>query len=346
LATSNIVDIPVSDLVNKGYNIIGKYVCRRTESDQFNPQGKLDVVGQVGDIDGNTLKLIDTEGITEIDSSLAFLEPRLESFHDVVNLYYGENAGRLMKQLSDLRQPINTAKEKLSLIKKTVDLLKNKAIVLGELNISFGNVLEQTDKRFPNKVITDRPNLLFGAQGRNSGSVPDLGITSHGPYMYLHNERNSPVIAVVCEAQYIGRVEQFLNLLKNGFPAEMWTNNKRSNPFPNGLIGKYRISNVRFEYEVCSDPSPQAYKNATEKILSRLPTTPDLAIVQVKEDFMGLYGDANPYFVCKSNFMMAGVPTQSIRIEKIQTPGENIAYLLNTISLAIYAKLDGTVTLP
>jgi hypothetical protein len=223
-----------------------------------------------------------------------------------------------------------------------MDTLKSKAIVLGELNISFGNVLEQTDQRFPNRVITERPNLLFGAQGRNNNSVPDVGVTSHGPYMYLHNERNSPVIAVICEAQYMGRVEQFLNLLKNGYPAEMWTNGKRFNPFPNGLIGKYRLANVRFEYENCLDSSPQAYREATRRILGRLPTTPDLAIVQVKEDFMHLYGNENPYFVSKASFMMAGIPTQAIRIEKIQTPSENIAYLLNTISLAIYAKLDGT----
>jgi hypothetical protein len=342
LSTSNIIDVPVSDLHRKGYSLIGKYICKKSESDQYNPQGRLEVVGQVSDIDGNILKLIDSESITEIDSTQAFLEPRLENFYDVLALYYGENAIKLIKQLANLRQPINTAKEKLSLIKRTVDILKSKTIILGQLNISFGNVLEQSDKRFPNKVVTERPNLLFGAQGRNNGSVPDVGITNHGPFMYLHNERNSPVIAVVCEAQYRGRIEQFLNLLKNGFPAELWTNSKRPNPFPNGLIGKYRLANVRFEYENCVDASSQAYTDAARKILSRLPSTPDMAIVQVKEDFMRLYGNENPYFVSKASFMMAGVPTQSIRIEKIQTPSENTAYLLNTISLAIYAKLDGT----
>ncbi|MBM3179443.1 MAG: hypothetical protein FJZ86_03725 [Chloroflexi bacterium] len=341
LATSNIIDIPISDLQDKGYDVIGKYVCKRLESDQENSQGKLETVGQVSSIDGNSLKLIDTEGATEIESSHAYLEPRLENFHDVINLYYGNKAAQVIDQLNHLRRPINTAKEKLALIKKTVDLLKNKPIVLGELGLSFGNVIESTDKRFPNRITAERPNLLFGAQGRNNGSVPDLGITNFGPYMYLHNERNSPVIAVVCEAQYKGRVEQFLNLLRSGYPAEMWTNNKRSNPFPNGLIGKYRLSNIRFEYEVCSDSSPRAYIEATEKLLNRLPSSPDLAIVQIKEDFIHLYGDTNPYFVSKSTFMMAGVPTQSIQIEKIQSPGEDVAYLLNTISLAIYAKLDG-----
>lgn len=342
LATSNVIDIPVSILRAKGFNVIGKYVCKRTDSDQFNSQGRLEVVGQVSDIsDKGILKLIDSEIVAEIDESQAFLEPRQENLQDVINLYYGANAPSILKQLKGLRDPISTAKEKLALVKKTVELLRKKEIVLGNVNILFGNMLEQTDKRFPNKILTARPKLLFGAQGRDNDSVPDLGITQHGPYMYLHNERNTPVIAVVCEAQYKGRVEQFLNLLKSGFPAEMWTNQKRSNPFPYGMVGKYRLSNIRFEYEVCSDSSPQAYKSAVEKILNRLPSTPDLAIVQVKEDFSRFYGNANPYFVCKSTFMMAGVPTQSIRIDKIQSPNENVAYLLNTISLAIYAKLDG-----
>jgi argonaute-like protein implicated in RNA metabolism and viral defense len=39
--------------------------------------------------------------------------------------------------------------------------------------------------------------------------------------------------------------------------------------------------------------------------------------------------------------MGAGVPIQAITIELIETPGTNLAYVLNTISLAMYAKLDG-----
>jgi len=342
LATSNLIDIPISELISRGYDPSGKYVCKRTESDLDNPQGKLETIGQVSEITNGVLKLVDSEGVTEIASQAAFLEPRLENMTDVINLYYGAKAQLLLDQLKKLRQPINAATEKLALIKKTIGVLRDRSITIGELTLTLGDVLIESDEKFPTRISTGRPTLLFGAQGRNNGTVPDMGVTEHGPYMYLHHDRNSPVIAVVCEEQYLGRVEQFLNLLKSGFPAEMWTNSKRSNPFPSGMIGKYRLSNMRFEFQICSDSSPTSYKEATEKILSRLPTPPDLAIVQIRERFIQSYGDSNPYFVSKAAFMSAGVPTQSIRIEKIQNPGEGIAYLLNIISLATYAKLDGT----
>ena len=102
--------------------------------------------------------------------------------------------------------------------------------------------------------------------------------------MYLQHERNSPLIGVICESQYRGRVEQFLNLLKDGFPQEMWTSTKHTNPYQKGMINKYRLSSIRFVYQECSGTSPEAYKDAIEKLLSRLPTSPDLAIVQIKEN--------------------------------------------------------------
>lgn len=39
--------------------------------------------------------------------------------------------------------------------------------------------------------------------------------------------------------------------------------------------------------------------------------------------------------------MMASVPTQSVHIENIDLNLANLVYLLNNISLATYAKLDG-----
>ena len=253
LATSNIIDIPISELQLKGYNPIGKYICIRTENENDRFQGKLETIGQVSEIDGYNLKLIDSESRTEINANEAFLEPRLENLHEVLQLYYNKKMPSLLTQLNKVRQPISTAKGKLELINKTIDVLKKNTIVLGELGLALDNLLVERDERFPNKITTGRPILLFGAQGRNTGSVPDLGIKENGPYMYLHHERNSPLIGVVCEEQYLGRVEQFLNMIKNGFPSEMWTNSKHGNPFPIGMIGKYRLSNIRFEYQTCPD---------------------------------------------------------------------------------------------
>jgi len=343
LATSNIIDIPATDLQARGLEITGRYVCRYQEGDTDSFHRRLELLGRVSALEGTRLLLTDSDGSSRVEATDVLLEPRFENFRDVVELCYGTKASQVLTTLANLRQPINNAPGKLELIRKTVDQLRPRPIVIGnDVSLEFGRLLDETSEQFPQRIETARPTFLFGPQGKNTGIYPDIGITTHGPYMYMYHDRNAPLIAVVCESQHRGTVEQFLQLLRDGFPNEMWKNAKHQNPFPHGLVGKYRLSKIRFEYEECLSPTAQAYQEAATRLLGRLPSAPDLAVVQIREGFQKLYGSANPYLTSKAAFMMAGVPTQSVQIEKISSPDENIAYLLNTISLASYAKLDGT----
>jgi hypothetical protein len=344
LGTSNIIDIPTSDLQAKGFNLIGRYVCTRTELESEYLHPKLNLLGRVSETKGSTLYLIDTEGVQQIESDNALLEPRQENLRDVLRLYYGNRAPKVLSELDKFRQPISTAPGKLSRIRSTLSQLGKQQIIIGKnVTVEFGDLLNEDDERFPQSITTKRPTLLFGPQGRKRGVYPDPSISTHGPYMYMQHERNDPLIAVVCEGRYRGRVEQFMQLLLNGFPNELWKNKRKGNPYSQGLIEKYRLSKTRLEFEECTGTSPEEYREAINRLLGRLqPAIPDLAFVQIRENFTQLFGSSNPYLVSKALFMMSGVPTQSIRIEKINTQSESIAYLLNTISLATYAKLDGT----
>jgi hypothetical protein len=342
VSTSNIIDIPALELLGRGLQVNGRYVCRRQDTEHEYLLPRLELLGKVAGTSGTRLFLTDTDGIDEIESSQAFLEPRLENLYDVIRLYCGSNASKVLSALEGFRRPISTANGKLSRIRTTLLGLKRHSIVIADsVVIELDELLTPRDVKFPGRISTQRPTLLFGPQGRNFGTIPDQSLSLHGPYMYMQHERNSPLIAVVCESYYRGRMEQFMNLLRDGYPDEQWHNEKKKNPFSNGLIGKYRLSNVRIEYEEVQNSTPTVYKNAIGRLLERLSDTPDLAIVQIREHFQQLYGDDNPYLVSKAAFMMANVPTQSIKIEKIESFKDSIAYLLNTISLATYAKMDG-----
>jgi hypothetical protein len=343
LATSNVIETPVSELQERGLTITGRYVCRRRKTTgQEYLQPKLELLGQVSAINGTNLLLTDSEGVSEISVDGILLEPRLENLNDVIRLYYGSKADSILTALDSFRKPISTAAGKLARLNTTLQVLKRRKIIIANnIYIQLGEFLKSNDSRFPNWIKTDRPNLLFGPQGRNHSLYPDSGITSYGPYMYMQHERNAPLVGVVCASRYRGRVEQFIQLLRDGFPNEAWRNQRKDNPFPQGMIGKYRLSNFRVEYEECRNDTPEAYREAANRLLMRLPEPPDIAIIQIKEAFMRLYGNFNPYFVSKAAFMMAGVPVQAIRIEKIELPQEGLAYLLNSISVAIYSKLDG-----
>ncbi len=164
----------------------------------------------------------------------------------------------------------------------------------------------------------------------------------------MQHTRNEPLIAVVCERRHRGRVDQLVAALRDGVGDGTWrqaTSRRRrppSNPFRGGLVGKFRLRRVQVEYEEVADISPDAYRAAIGRILTRLPRTPDLGFVQTCRAFEELPDARNPYLVAKAAFMTAGVPVQAMHIETMEMAEANLAYTINNMALAMYAKLDGT----
>lgn len=343
LATSNLIEIPVSELLTARFPIIGKYVSRRRQFEHDYLRPKLEVVGRVQSIRGTQLSLTDTDGIEEIDAADVFLEPRSENLDAVIKHLYPKTGNAVVAELSRLRQELGSTHKKRQLIQSTIATINLRNIEIADgLGFKLESPLKPQHQFFPESVSVDRPNMLFGPQGRSSGVYPDAGINTHGPFMFMMHERNSPLIAVVCEKGERGRMEQFAESLRYGFDDKLWTNEKKNNPYPTGLIGKYRLTKVDFEFEETTDTSASAYKAAIKRVLERTSRLPDLALVQIREEFRQRPTPNNPYYVSKAEFMSAGVPTQDIRAENLRLPAESLAYLLNNISLAIYAKLDGT----
>jgi hypothetical protein len=182
-------------------------------------------------------------------------------------------------------------------------------------------------------IETSRPGMLFGPSGHDQATQPDLGIKQYGPFQYTHNPVNDPVIAVLCVKQTRGRMDQFAKLLRDGLDEE-------GGRFSGGLIGKFRLTNARFQFAEISDDNVDDYAAASQRILDELPQTPALALVQVREAHKQRASGQNPYFVAKARFMRAGVPVQAVRLETIETNRGRV-YSLNNLALASYAKIGG-----
>jgi Piwi domain len=340
--TANVIDCSVAELIARGMSVIGRCVCQRREIDHPFLQPALDILGQVDAVHGTRLTITGADGTIEVDADEVIIEPRLENLHDAITAFCGAHAPQVLTTLRQLRQSLNTATGQLKQIRATLaGLQRQRFLIAPDVEVCFGELLQADDARFPASIKTERPPLLFGPQGRNGGLYPDPGIGRYGPYLSMQHTRNAPLIAVICEAQYRGRVEQFLKSLVEGYPDELWTDERKENPFVGGLIGKFRLARVQFEIEECRDTSPASYRAAVRRLLSRLPQLPDLALVQIREEYKQLYGDYNPYYVAKAALMSAGVPMQGLRIELIETPGMELAYALNNVALATYAKIDG-----
>ncbi len=343
VSTSNLVEIPASELLAARFSLHGKYVCRRKDFPHQYLKPKLEIIGRVQAIRGTKLILTDTDIANEVNADEVLLEPRNENLEAVIKHLYKAKGSLIVNDLRIARKSLMTAQGKRDLIHKTAATLnKEQFVIAGDITVGVGSSLTPKHKCFPETILTDRPNLLFGPQGRSSGLYPDPGLTTHGPFMYMLHERNAPLIAVICEKSERGLVEQFAESLRYGFDDKLWADTNKKNPFPNGLIGKFRLSRVEFEYEECKDASASSYNAAVKRLLERTSRTPDLALIQIRERFKQLPAHTNPYYVSKAAFMMAGVPTQDVLIENMRKQGEGLAYLLNNVSLAMYAKLDGT----
>lgn len=182
-------------------------------------------------------------------------------------------------------------------------------------------------------IETTRPAMLFGPSGHDQAEYPDPGIQRFGPFQYTHNPVNDPVVAVLCDKQARGRMDQFAKLLRNGLDED-------GGRFSGGLVGKFRLTNVRFQFVEIAGDGGEEYAAAADRILDELPQSPALALVQVREAHKQRSAGVNPYFVAKARFMRAGVPVQAVRLETVEA-NRGRAYTLNNLALATYAKIGG-----
>jgi hypothetical protein len=162
----------------------------------------------------------------------------------------------------------------------------------------------------------------------------------------------SPRVCVICQAEQQGLVEIFLNKFSNGIPnpnAQIVSRAagqqiQRRWPFEKGLVEKYKLDDVSFEYFKVEGDTAEAYQQAVRKALAFQRDRDfkwDLAIVQIEERFHKLYGDRNPYFITKAAFLAQQIPVQEFETETANLSAYSLAFALNQMALATYAKLGG-----
>jgi hypothetical protein len=303
LDTSNVLDVPLDILTKAGLDLTARYVSRRPPTEERGFRPKPELLGAVATIEDDDVLLTDNIGEDRVPISHVWLEARQENLEAVVRVMYPRHAERILARLQQLRAIYTTAQGKLTLIRQTLEGLKHShTVTTGDgLTMQFTDVLTPESPLFPQRIETNRPNLLFGPQGRNPSLYPDPAIQKWGPFKYMYNEKNEPVLAILCEAQHRGRVEQFIQALCHGFPDEAWETaitsqlRTQANPYQGGLIGKFRLRRMTLEYEEITNPDAPSYRHAANRLLNRLPKAPDLAIVQIRQAFKHLHGDQNPY---------------------------------------------------
>ena len=347
VGTSNMIDIPVSELLARGFDPTGCYVgTQGPEVDDLAGFSPRRLSGRVREVQDDMLALDDVPHDTDtecVPATEALLEPRRETLDAVTRALYPSAADKALSTLRQRATPYVSGKGKLTKIARTVDQLNKSSQTRTRgsldlrftdgLTLEFGPLLDQASPWFPPEIATSRPTMLFGASGHEQHTQPDLGLQRHGPFHYSHNPTNDPMVVVLAHPSARGRIEQFTKALRDGL-------GKQQTIFSGGLVGKFRLTSVRFHFAEIAADTAQAYAETATATLQDLTHTPALALVQIKEAHRRRLSVDNPYYAAKARFMRAGVPVQAVRIETIEQD-RGREYTMNNLALASYAKIGG-----
>jgi hypothetical protein len=331
------IDIPVSELLSRGVTVEGRYVVVDDggHDPRLDPVAARRAAGAVDWIDGDQLVLRDAPGIQKVAAADAWLQARRETMHDVVHALAGPAAPTIINRLDQAVFGLTGAEGRLAKTAKLAtwfgrNRLELAAGLAAEVGAPAG--LDGTSTRVNSRRIGE-PVFVFDPAMDKTRRYADQGLDEFGPFDAEGFTPKRPSIVVVTPASFKGTVETFISSFLRGVPG--------AGVFANGFVRKYHLAgcDVRFEAFNSGPGDARAYRDACLAALDR-PGKPHLAIVITSQEQEHLGGDDSPYLVAKSAFMGQGVPVQDVQIETIRKG--NLAYPLNSIALACYAKLGGT----
>ncbi|MGW2157549.1 argonaute/piwi family protein [Nonomuraea sp. NPDC001699] len=331
------IDMTVQDLLRCGIDVIGHYVLGHDDRLALHPvldaYATRRAVGAVERVEGDRLILRDAPELASISADAAWLESRRETFIDVVTTLAGVDASRIAKELEVATFDLLGAAGRLG---RTVDIAdrlsrRGEVEIANGLSIAIEQPVGTSKGRKVSSARYTSPTFLFDQGGDKTSHSADRGLDEYGPFDAEFFAKKQPRIAVIAPKIHKGTVENFIAKFLNGV--------RGAKVFNLGFVRKYHLGRVDISMHTFSGDATDAaaYRQACRDALKSGP--PDLAIVVTSEAQEHLTGDDSPYLVAKSVFMGQGVPVQDVQIETMRLG--NIAYPLNSIALACYAKLGG-----
>ena len=208
-------------------------------------------------------------------------------------------------------------------------------IILGaDLECSVGERLTVGNTDAHRSVHTATPvSYCFDPARTKQNPFAWRGLTKYGPFSRDSFAARSPRILIVAPGSVQGTAEAFVRALRDGMP---------DTAYPGGFAATFRLANPTFALSKADDPGRphEAYRHAIEAALST-EQRPDAAIVVIQDEHADMPDAVNPYLHAKSLLLMAGVPSQEMRVSTMRQPAGTLAYTLQNASVALYAKLNG-----
>lgn len=335
ISTKWIITASIAELNKWGIEVTGCYALPVNMWHQ--PVRGDRIVGRISEVYGDQVKLVDYRTEEFIPASKYTIEASLDNIQRCIKI--------LGVQGSKSYNAVRTEISKLLNSEGQQQRIKDIAGVLSESPIDCAPGLSVTiDKqafspssssRISSNVWTS-PGFLLKYGGLPVNQKIANALAAQGPFDRDSFPKTTPYILVITPKQYLGRVDQFLRIWRNGGVSH----------YQKGLINQYKLRGCDFypvDFQETSNVADD-YRDACIKAIKEMHAQArryDLAIVVIKESHR-LLGKDDPYLVTKASLMGSGIPVQEIEIETIEMPENSRPFIMNNLALASYAKMGGT----
>jgi Piwi domain len=334
------VTASADELIGAGIKLQGLYVGRRSPNDDPRFEPTFELLGRVSALQDDELQLDDArEGMPSVKAGDCYVELSPHTFSNLLGQIFTDRADEVQEALFQKTAARRVGPAKLQDVRKVIGYLQKQGLEISHaITVSVGALLE--GNTLPKLDTAPKPVYVFDPTGAKTDTWADGGLQRCGPYSQQTFSKNHPRIAVVCQASAKGRVEQFLHKFFNGQRHPK----KKTGPFDNGLIGKYRLEGVTPKFFLADNPTAPAYQRAAQAAQEAVSGEErwDIALVQIEKEFRNLEGASNPYLVTKHAFLTHQTPVQEFTLETASLWEGQLAYALNNMALATYSKLGGT----
>lgn len=294
-------------------------------------------IGVISSIKGNKAFVETSEGESEIElSELTLRKTKLNIGKYLEYAISPAESIKILNIIENKRSEVLSASallQELTLIAKGLfteknDTGKNQPILFQNKD-GFCFTVESYPKRFNNSIDLSPPTFIFDyAATKTKQNYPDRGLSDFGPYDSINFDIKNPKVLCICHKDNRGVFTEFLAHLFEGLP--------QSKYFKKGFKKKYDLHSIDYSLE---EINSFLIENYLQIIRSERDTKPDLAIIEIPENFRTMRDSENPYYKIKAKLLSLEVPVQFVTSEKIKNHNE---YILNSIGLQLYAKLGGT----
>ena len=322
-------------LNDEKFNLLGKEVLHSIELPGLSgilapDESFIGIIKEIQDLHA----IIETsEGDQQIPLNELFLRKTNKNIKDYLTYKLGKDVcAKILNVIKSKKVDIFNAKKIQSEIQVIGDLIasdKKTSQPIKYLNMDgfFFTISPNANLPHERYDINMNQTFIFNPSGvQTQQKYPDIGLKNFGPYDSNYFSPKEPNILAIFHKENRGFYTNFLDALVNGLP--------QSKYFKIGFKDKYRLHNIRLNPKEITSFEYQAY----EKVVSKIEEIPDLAIIEIPATFKTLPIKENPYYLLKARLLAMEIPVQFITSYKAKNYDE---YILNTLSLQIYAKLGG-----